>query len=153
MIQIHFSKSEIEQLKYERFYHPHPHVQRKMEVLFLKSLGLKHELICKIGDVSPNTMRSYFKEFKEHGIEKLQEINFYQPTSELDNHSETIKEYLKTTPPGTLKEAAAKIKELTGIKRSLPQIRNYILKLGVRLRKAGAVPGKLTEEKKTSRRF
>lgn len=153
MIQIKFSKSEIEQFKYERFHHRHPHVQRKMEVLFLKSLGIKHELICQIGDVSPNTMRSYFKDFIDGGIEKLQEINFHQPKSELEHHSEAIASYLKTNPPSTLKEASAKIKELTAISRSLPQVRSFILKLGVKLRKVGSVPGKLTEGKKNFKKI
>lgn len=153
MIKINFSKEDIDQLKHERFYHPHPHIQRKMEVLFLKSLCLKHELICQIACISPNTMRSYYKDYFNGGIEKLKEINFYQPKSELENHSKTIEEYLKKEPPSTLKEATAKIEELTGINRSLPQIRNFILNLGVKLRKVGSVPGKLTEEKKTSRRF
>lgn len=153
MIQINFSKEDIEQFKYERFHHPHFRVRQKMEILFLKSLGLKHKLIQQIGCVSPNTMRSYFKDYMNGGLEKLKEINFYQPKSELENHSKTIEKYLRDNPPSTLKEAMAEIEELTGIKRSLPQIRNFILKLGLKLRKVGAVPGKLTEEKKTSRRF
>ena len=153
MIQINFSKEDIEQFKYERFHHPHFCVQQKMEVLFLKSLGLKHRLIHQIACVSPNTMRSYFKDYMNGGIEKLKEINFYQPKSELENHSKTIEKYLRNNPPSTIKEAMAKIEELTGIKRSLPQIRKFILKFGIKLRKVGAVPGKLTEEKKTSRRF
>lgn len=153
MIQINFSKADIDQFKYERFHHPHPHIQRKMEVLFLKSLNLKHELICQIACISPNTMRYYYQDYLNGGVEKLKEINFYQPKSELENHSKTIKKYLKKNPPSTLKEAASKIKELTGLNRSLPQIRNYLLNLGIKLRKAGSVPGKLTEEKKTSGRF
>jgi len=30
-------------LSYERFNHPHPFVQRKMEALWLKSQGLPHQ--------------------------------------------------------------------------------------------------------------
>ena len=37
MILIDFNDEEIEVLKYERYYHPHPRVQRKMEALLLKS--------------------------------------------------------------------------------------------------------------------
>jgi len=42
MIQINFSPEEIESLKYERYHHPHPHVQKKMEALYLKSQGIIH---------------------------------------------------------------------------------------------------------------
>ena len=63
MIQINFTTEDINIFQRDRYYHPHPHVMRKMEVLFFKSLNLPHDLICRIGSVSPNTMRSYFKEY------------------------------------------------------------------------------------------
>jgi len=33
MIKIEFSQTERKALHYERYHHPHPHVQKKMEVL------------------------------------------------------------------------------------------------------------------------
>jgi hypothetical protein len=36
--------------------------------------------------------------------------------------------HLEGRPPGTLKEAQARIEEITGIKRSLPQIRVFLKK-------------------------
>ncbi len=42
MIRIEFSEDDIEQLRRERFEHPHPRVQRKMDALLLKSEGLPH---------------------------------------------------------------------------------------------------------------
>ena len=44
MIQITFAKKEIDELHYERFHHPHPRVQRKMEALYLKSQTSKYLL-------------------------------------------------------------------------------------------------------------
>ncbi|MDM8568921.1 IS630 family transposase, partial [Thiotrichales bacterium HSG1] len=35
MIQIEFLEEEREALHYERYHHPHPRVQKKMEVLWL----------------------------------------------------------------------------------------------------------------------
>ena len=40
MIHIEFTEEQINELKSERYHHPHPRVQRKMEALFLKSQGL-----------------------------------------------------------------------------------------------------------------
>jgi hypothetical protein len=37
VITIHFTETEIKQLREERYHHPHPRVQRKMEVLLLKT--------------------------------------------------------------------------------------------------------------------
>jgi hypothetical protein len=83
MIKINLSTKEKKQLEYERYHHPHPHVMKKMEVLYLKSMNkLSHELICEIAQVSPNTLRSYLKEYKEGGVEKLKEVNFYRPKSQ-----------------------------------------------------------------------
>lgn len=45
MLQLQFTKEEIEQLAYERYHHPHPRVQKKMEVLYLKSQRLSHQTI------------------------------------------------------------------------------------------------------------
>jgi len=38
MLQISFTLEERKKLNYQRFNHPHPFVQKKMEVLYLKSL-------------------------------------------------------------------------------------------------------------------
>ncbi len=152
MINFEITTQDKEQFNYERFNHYHPRVQQKMEILWLKSLGLSHEMICKIGGVSPNTMRAYFKEFLKGGIEKLKEVNFYKPESQMKNHSLEIESYFQENPPRTLNEARFMIEKLTGIKRSLPQIRKFLLDLGMSIRKVGSIPGKaLTEEKKTSK--
>jgi len=48
MIQINFTEEEIKKLNYERYNYPHPLVQKKMEVLYLKSQNLAHKQICQI---------------------------------------------------------------------------------------------------------
>ena len=42
MIKIEFSEDEKQDLYYDRYHHPHPRVQLKIEVLWLKSLGYSH---------------------------------------------------------------------------------------------------------------
>ena len=37
MLQLTFMQEEIEELDYQRYHHPHPRVQRKMEALLLSS--------------------------------------------------------------------------------------------------------------------
>ncbi|PXF55456.1 MAG: IS630 family transposase, partial [Candidatus Methanogaster sp.] len=37
MIEIEFTEEEMKALDYERYCHPHPRVQRRMEALWLKS--------------------------------------------------------------------------------------------------------------------
>ena len=42
MIKIEFSEQDLKTIEYERFNHPIPLVQRRMEALWLKSQGLAH---------------------------------------------------------------------------------------------------------------
>ncbi len=153
MIHVKFTDEVKKQLHYERYNHPHPRVQQKMEVLLLKSKNLSHELICDIAEISPNTMRAYFKNFKQGGIEKLKEMHFYKPESELKEYADTIEGFFQKNLPRTSVEAAAKIEELTGIKRSLPRVRHYLKSIGMSFRKVGTIPGKaITDEKKRNRK-
>ena len=51
MISIEFTESEKQALHYERFHHPHPRVQRKMETVWLKSHQLPHHKIAELGGI------------------------------------------------------------------------------------------------------
>jgi hypothetical protein len=44
MVRIRFSDEVVSQLRFERFNHPHPRVQQKMEALLLKSEDLMIKL-------------------------------------------------------------------------------------------------------------
>lgn len=142
MIKLEFTEEEKQALNYERYHHPHPAVQRKMEALWLKSQGLPHKEIARLTDISLNTLRSYLLAYQAGGIEKLKEVNHYTPQSELAAHRETLEAYFRAHPPATIKEAQAKIKDLTGIERSETQVRHFCQALGLRLRKVGMVPAK-----------
>lgn len=147
MIKIEFTEKEKEILNYERYHHPHPRVQRKMEALWLKSQGESRKRIAKLTGVSVNIVTQYIKEYKAGGIEKLKEIHFYKPQSQLNEYIITIENYFQEHPPATVKEAMAKIKELTGIKRSEVQIWKFIKRIGLKCRKVGMIPSKVDIEK------
>jgi transposase len=146
MININFTESDIKQLQYERFHHPHPRVQIKMEAILLKTQDFRHKEICKVIGISGNTLRGYIRDYREGGIEKLKEINFYKPKNELEKHRDTIKEYFSKYPPANIKEAMHKIQEITGIKRSENRIRKYLKKIGMKRRKVGMIPAKADVE-------
>ncbi|RAM48083.1 MAG: IS630 family transposase, partial [Hapalosiphonaceae cyanobacterium JJU2] len=142
MIKIEFTPQDMQALNYERYHHPHPRVQIKMEALWLKSQGLPHQEIVRLTGISPNTLRSYLHDYLEGGIEKLKEINFNRPTSKLIEHKQKIEDYFRTKPPANINEAINKIEELTGIKRSPTQVRLFLKSIGMRCLKVGFVPGK-----------
>jgi transposase len=123
-----------------------------MEVVYLTSLNLGNALVNKIADVCDNTRLAYLKEYNSGGIERLKEVNFYQPSSELKEYSGTIESYFRENPPTSILQAAAKIEELTGIKRGETQVRKFLKSLKFKYAKVGSVPAKaLTEEKKTNK--
>lgn len=147
MIKIDFSEEEIEALKHERYYHPHPRVQRKMEALLLKSQKIAHEQICQIADISANTFRSYLQAYIDGGIDKLKEINFYRQQSELVAQKKTIEDYFSANPPATIKEAIAEIEKITGLKRSPTQTQKFLKSIGMKRLKVGTIPSKADPDK------
>jgi hypothetical protein len=103
---------------------------------------------------------SYFKQYNEGGLKRLQEINFYCPQSELQQYSGSIEKYFEENPPASIREAVVRtcaersrsIEELTGIRRSETQVRKFMKDRNFRFRRVGTVPAKsLTEEKKTNK--
>ena len=147
MIHLEFNEEEKKILYYERFNHPHPRVQKKMEVLWLKSQQLPHHQIMQLVGISGNTLRNYLRDYQEGGIEKLKEINFYRPKSELENYRLTLKDYFQEHPPATINEAISNIELLTGIKRSPTQVRKFMKSMGMRCLKVGQIPCKADTEK------
>lgn len=151
MLKFKVTESDMALLQDKRHTHPHPRVMLKMEVVYLKGLGLDNSLVCKITGVCGNTMREYMKQYMDGGVDKLQELNFYKPNSQLNAHSISLESYFKEHPPVSISQAAAKIEEITGIKRGETQTRKFLKSLNFRYMKSGSVPAKvLTEEKKTN---
>lgn len=142
MLRIEFSDHDIEQLRYERYHHPHPRVQQKMEALLLKSQGLPHHVIAGCVGICENTLLAYFRAYQDGGIEVLKQTNFYRPLSALDGHHTTLETYFREHPPTTIAEAAAVIEHLTGIQRKPTQVRAFLKKLGLKRLKTYAVPDK-----------
>jgi len=147
MISIEFTKEDKQALHHERFHHPHPRVQKKMEALWLKTQELPHKEICRLTCISKPTLCQYLKDYQLGGIEQLKTINFYQPQSELAAHHDTLEAYFRGHPMTGVKEAMATIEKLTGIKRSETQIRHFITSLGMKPRKVGMIPAKADPEK------
>ena len=147
MIRISFTQEEVKRLRNERFEHPHPCVQRKMDVLLLKSQGLPHQKITAIADIAENTLRDYLREYQAGGIEGLKELHFRGPQSVLEEHRGMLEAHFLEHPPAGVKEAAAEIERLTGIRRGLTQVRQFLRSLGLRHLKVGSLPAKADPHK------
>lgn len=143
MLTLEFSQADIDALDYERYHHPHPQVQRKMEVLYLKSQGLAHQDIRRLsGITSKTTLVKYFRQYKDGGIEALKVLDYKGQPSALNKHIPSLKAYFEAHPPRNTAEAQAVIKRLSGIQRSPTQIKAFLKRIGMRTRKVGYLPGK-----------
>jgi transposase len=104
-------------LRYWRFHHPHPQVQRKMEVVYLRSQGLGDGQIQHLCAISKATFYRYLRAYRAGGVAKLKEVSWRRQGSALNRHRTTLEEYFRAHPPATATEASAKVEELTGIQQ------------------------------------
>ncbi len=148
MINILFSDSNIQALQDGRLRHPHHHVSKKMDALYFKSQKIPHKDICRITGITEPALVNYLRDYREGGIEKLREINFYRPESALEGHETLIRNYFEQHPPANLAEARQKIENLTGVDRSTSQVRIFLRRLGMKCRKTGSIPGKAVDDDK-----
>ena len=146
MLRLEFSESDQRALNYERYHHPHPRVQQRMEALWLKSQGVPHHQIARLCCLSGNTLRAYLKQYQAGGVEALKHLSFQRPQSALQAQRETIEAHLRDHPPQTINEAVAVIETLTGLRRSPTQIRRFLKQLGLNCLKVGLLPAKADPE-------
>ena len=147
MIKIKFESNEIACLREISQNHPHPHVRTKAFALVSKSQNIEHYKISASIGISENTLRTYFKQYVEGGIDSITKLNFREPKSKLVEFEEIIKIYLNETPPASIKQACEEIEKRTGIKLCETQMRKYLKSLGVKFRKVGGIPAKADIEK------
>jgi transposase len=142
MSKLEFSPEDVEALRYWRFHHPHPPVQRKMEVVYWRSQKLENKQSQHLCGISKATFDRSLHEYQAGGVKKLKELNFHRPESQLVNHKRTLEGYFREHPPATSAEAAARSEELTGIKRGPAQTREFLKERGMKPRKVGQIPAK-----------
>src|SRR5215469_1251764 len=123
-----FGEEALAQIRHDRYHHPHPRVQRKMEVLWLKSRGLTHADIAALADVSPRSVQRYLDEFEQGGLDRVRRLNWQGKVCALDEHQPSLEDYFIENPPRSAREAQQAIERLTGIRRGLSQVRAFLKK-------------------------
>lgn len=129
MARLTFSDTDRELLRRERFEHPHPRVQQRMDVLWYISKGETYSRAAELGGVSPATVDRYVAIYRERGIEGLKQFEWKGTPSELVAHKASLEELFRLNPPHTIAEARRRIEEATGVKRGLSQVRHFLKKL------------------------
>src|SRR3954464_6158896 len=141
MRTITFTPEDRRGLAPDRYHYPSPRVQRKMEVLWLKSHDLPHDAIAAYADVSLRTVQRYLDEYLEGGLPRLRRCRRNHRQSALVEHEASLEEYFQKHPPRSVKQARAIIEQRTGVRRGLSQVRHFLKdRLGLRWRQVGAIP-------------
>src|SRR4051812_42208735 len=136
-----FTADDRRALAHHRYHHPEPRVQRKAEVLWLKSHGLAHDRIAAYADVSRRTVQRYLDDYLEGGLERLCRGRGHQPRGALVEHEVSLEEHFEAHPVRSARQARAVIEQRTGIRRGLTQVRHFLRdRLGLRWRQTGAIP-------------
>ena len=128
MTRLRFTEAEQQALHQERFEHPHPRVQQRMEVLWLISQGIGYAQTARLAGVSEATVDRYVALYRQGGLQALRELNWGTATSELMDHRDSLEESFRKNPPHTVAEARQRIKDETGIERGLTQVRAFLKK-------------------------
>jgi transposase len=143
MRQFTFTAEDLDTIRQARYHHPHPRVQQKMEVLWLKSQGLTHQDIARLAGVSRRSVQRYLDEFLAGGLQRVRRLPWKGKANELTAYQGTLEDYFIEHPPRSTREAQAAIARETGVRRGLTQVRVFLKKaLGLRWRKVGTIPAK-----------
>lgn len=124
-----FGPEVLDAIRHDRYHHPHPRVQQKMEVLWLKSKGFTHEEIAELADVSRRTVQRYLDEYLAGGLERLRRLPWRGPACALDAHRAALEDYFLENSPRSTREAQAVIEQQTGVRRGLTQVRAFLKKV------------------------
>jgi transposase len=114
MRSVAFSASDLEAIAHERYHHPEPRVQRKMEALWLKHHGLTHERIAALAGVSRSLVQRCLDDYLEGGLEQVRRCRYRGASSQLDTHRTSLEEHFRQHPPRSVKEARHTIESLAG---------------------------------------
>jgi transposase len=126
---LEFTAEDQQALQRERYEHPQPRVQQRMEVLWLISQGLSHGEAGRLAGVSRATAERYVALWRQGGLDAVRECHWEGPHSALENHRETLAESFRRQPPHTVAEACARIQAETGLERRPTQVRKFLKKV------------------------
>lgn len=142
MIQLNFTQSDLDELNYWRFHHPDPVVMKRCETVWLRAGGMKTGEIQKLTGWNVKTIQAHLNLYKNGGIEGLKHREPRRPKSDLEEHKTSIEEEFRLRPPSSIKEAAERIFQLTGIRRSKTRVEVFLKKIGMKFFKTGGIPAR-----------
>jgi len=131
MLRVSICSEDLATIHHDRFYHPQPYIMMRMHTLALHHAGESAARIAVLLNRNPKTIRACLTTYQDGGLQAVYQYEKHKHESDLDAHAPLIEEELTKHPPQSANEAGAIIEKLTGIKRSLTQIRVFLKKRGL----------------------
>ena len=136
-----FPEDVVATIARERYHHPDPRVQERLEILWLKSKSETHERIAELANVSRSTVQRTLRIYASKGLEGIRNFGWKGQPSALTPHQKSIEAEFRERPPHTAQEAVQRIEELTGVKRKASRVRKFLKEtLKMKCLKVAAVP-------------
>ena len=120
------SPEDLEAIRRDRFRHPRPRVQSKLEVLWLKGRGLPHVEIAAPAGPSVRSVRRFLAEYRQGGLDRVRALNWRGKPNELAPHRESLEAHSLEHPPRSVPEAQAAVERDAGVRRGPTQVRAFL---------------------------
>lgn len=134
------SKKDLRIISKRRHDHPDKKVRLRLNTLWFTTQCDSASQIAKFVGVSIRHVFNVIKMYKTDRLSCVMEIHYFKQASKLEGFSDLIREEFENNPPASVKAASIRIKKLTGIRRSLTQIKVFMKQLGMKLLKTGTIP-------------
>lgn len=136
-----FSEAVVEAITRDRYQHPDPRVQERMEILWLKSRNETHGRIAELANVSRSTVQRTLRIYVAKGLDGIRSFGWKGQPSALTPHRAAIEEEFRRHPPHTAHQAGRRIEELTGVQRKPSRVRKFLKEdLGMKCLKVAPIP-------------
>ena len=134
-IEINVSEKDYKILKHQSKKNPKEKVRNRAKVIILRYQGYSEKEIINKTSLALNTILTYIKDYKNNGLKSIYTSNYKARPSRLKVKEVEIIEDFKQTPPKSLKEGCAKIKEKYGIAITPTPLSNFLKKKGLSIEK------------------
>ena len=97
-------------------------------------------------NISQPTLRTYLVEYQDGGLERVREDRSDRPSSSLAPFWQCLRCSFAVAPVPNAKAAVERIERLTGVRLSESQSRRAMKRMGMSLKKAAPLPGRMDEQ-------
>jgi transposase len=139
-LRVQLTEQEQRVVNEERISHPNQRIRERMLVLWLLHNGVTRQRAAEILRVGRATVQRYVAAFRDGGLDGLRRWDPNRPESDMAAFRESIRKSFEEQPARTVAEAGERIFQLTGLRRSLTQVRKFLKDLGLKFQRVRMVP-------------